>query len=142
MLLQCPPKSRRLQIRRGASLVEFAVVASIFFVIIMGIVEFGRAFMVLHLLTNVAREGCRTGVIEGNSTQNIKDLISTRLKDQGMKTQVVDVQVNGVATDAATAKKGDSVTVSVTIPVADVSWLPGSQWVKGNLMAKYTLRRE
>jgi len=128
--------------RRGATLVEFAVVASVFFVIVLGIIELGRGFMVLHLLTNAAREGARTGVIEGKSTDDINSTVTTALKSQGVKVDKATVQVNRVEQDAAKAKQGDAITVVVSVPVGDVTWVPGGSFLKGNLTGKYTLRRE
>ena len=49
-------------IRRGASTVEFAFVAPVFFVMVLGIFEIGRACMVTELLTEAARRACREGV--------------------------------------------------------------------------------
>jgi Flp pilus assembly protein TadG len=122
--------------------VEFAVVASVFFVIVLGIIELGRGFMVLHLLTNAAREGARTGVIEGKTTADINSTVTTALKSQGVKVDKATVQVNRADQDAAKAKQGDAITVVVSVPVGDVTWMPGGSFLKGSLTGKYTLRRE
>ena len=47
--------------RRGAALVEMALVLPIFFGVVLGIVEFGRAMMVSQMVTNAAREATSTG---------------------------------------------------------------------------------
>lgn len=44
---------------RGAALVEFALVLSIFVMILFGIIEFGRAYHVQLSLTHASREGVR-----------------------------------------------------------------------------------
>ncbi len=44
-------------------MVEFAIVAPIFFLLIFGMIEFGRVVMVQQLLTNASREGARLGVL-------------------------------------------------------------------------------
>jgi len=38
--------------RRGAALVEFAVIAPLFFLLVVGVIEFGRAMMVKQIITN------------------------------------------------------------------------------------------
>ena len=49
----------RRQDRRGAAVVEMALVLPIFFMVVLGIIEFGRAFMIGQLVTNAAREAVR-----------------------------------------------------------------------------------
>ena len=49
--------------RNGVAAVEFAFVAPVFFLLVLGLVEMGRMMMVQLSLTNAAREGCRMAVI-------------------------------------------------------------------------------
>ncbi len=57
--------------RRGATLVEFAVVLPLLLAILMGIVEFGWVFTVRQTLTNAAREGCRTAVLKASTEDDV-----------------------------------------------------------------------
>jgi Flp pilus assembly protein TadG len=132
------PTRRRL----AASTVEFAVVAPVFFALVLGIIEVGRGLMVVHLLNNAARAGCRTGVIEGRSTSNISDAVTNTLSAEGITTETVTVQVNDATADASTAQSGDEITVNVAIPVGKVTWVPGGRYLRGSLSGQYTLRRE
>jgi hypothetical protein len=52
--------------QKGATAVEFAVVAALLFVILFGILEFGFIFMQEHYVANAAREGVRVGVRANN----------------------------------------------------------------------------
>ena len=45
--------------RLGAAATEFAIVAPVFFLMIIGFIEFGRALMVQQVLINASREGQR-----------------------------------------------------------------------------------
>jgi len=45
--------------RRGAATVEFAVVVPIFILLMLGMIELGRALQVQQRLTNASREGAR-----------------------------------------------------------------------------------
>jgi Flp pilus assembly protein TadG len=128
--------------RWGAHVVEFAVVAPVMFLVILGMIEIARGLMVTHLLTNAARQGCRVGVIEGTSTSQITTVVTNTLKNQGISSDTVTVQVNDGSADASTAQAGDEITVVVSVPVGKVSWLPFSNYLSGNLSGKYTLRRE
>lgn len=48
---------------RGAAAVEFAIVLPVLFLVIAGIVDFGRAFFTQIQLANAAREGARAAVV-------------------------------------------------------------------------------
>lgn len=48
---------------RGASAVEFAIVLPVLFLIVAGIVDFGRAYFTQIQLANAAREGARAAVV-------------------------------------------------------------------------------
>lgn len=52
--------------QKGATAVEFAVIAAILFFILFGILEFGVIFMQEHFIANAAREGMRIGVRANN----------------------------------------------------------------------------
>jgi len=51
---------------RGATVVEFAVVASLLFLILLGVLEFGFFFLQEHFVANAAREGVRIGIRADN----------------------------------------------------------------------------
>jgi Flp pilus assembly protein TadG len=128
--------------RRAISAIEFAVVVPVFVVIVLGMIEIDRALMVQHLLTNAARQGARIGVIEGKSTSDITTAVYNGLTSMGISGDTATVQVNDNTADASTANVNDEITVIVTVPVANVSWLPGLSFLSGNLTGRYTLRRE
>lgn len=64
------PKRTKIETRidneRGATAVEFAVIAALLFVIVIAILEFGFIFLQEHLVANAAREGARIGVLANN----------------------------------------------------------------------------
>jgi len=128
--------------RRGAAIVEFAFVAPVVFLFVFGLIELSRGLMVTHLLNNAARNGCRVGILEGKGNTDITNEVNTTLAAAGVSSQTVTVLVNDGNGDPLNAKLGDEVTVSLKVPVASVSWLPGAQYLSGNLSGKYTLRKE
>ena len=81
ILLRHLTKSRRRNgsSRHGTTAVEFAFVGPIVFLLFFGVIELGRGLMVVHLLNNAARIGCRTGVIEGTSTTSITNAVKSSL---------------------------------------------------------------
>jgi Flp pilus assembly protein TadG len=112
------------------------------FAIIFGIIEISRGLMVVHLLNNAAQAGCRAGIIEGQSTANIKSVVIAALSPTGISAESTTVQVNDGSTDASAAAVGDEITVIVQVPVSAVSWIPGARYLSGSLQGQYTMRRE
>jgi Flp pilus assembly protein TadG len=49
--------------RQGQSLVEFALVMPLLLVMLLGIMEFGRAWHISQIVTDAARQGARAGAI-------------------------------------------------------------------------------
>lgn len=49
---------------RGQGLVEFALVVPLFLILLLGMVEFGRAWMTKNILTGAAREAVRMAVVQ------------------------------------------------------------------------------
>jgi Flp pilus assembly protein TadG len=60
--------SRRGRVRGedGAAAVEFAIVASLFFMLVFGIIDFGFAFHSWNNAANAAREGARKGAVSSD----------------------------------------------------------------------------
>jgi TadE-like protein len=50
---------------RGQALVEFALVAPLLILLLLSIIEFGRAVYYIQMLDNAAREGARYAIVHG-----------------------------------------------------------------------------
>jgi Flp pilus assembly protein TadG len=137
-------RSRRLR-RRGATAVEFAFVAPLFFLIVLGLIEIGRACMVSELLTESARRACRTGVIEGTSYSSIQSAATNFLTSVGINGESANVYVNDTLASSTTGVSSmpayTEITVVVTVPASAVAWTPVG-YVTGSLSGQYTMRRE
>lgn len=88
--------------RRGASLVEAALVLPVVITFLFGIFEYGRYVMTLQVMTNAAREGCHyalthtqpvtiAGVTYGNSTSDVTNVVNQALAGQHLVGQTVQV---------------------------------------------------
>lgn len=131
-------------LRRGGTLVEFALVASVFFLMVLGIIEIGRAYMVSELLTEAARRACRQGVIEGSSSNTIQAAATDYLASVGINGESANVYVNDApagSSDVSSMPAYTEITVVVTVPASNVAWAP-VWFVTGNLSGQYTMRRE
>jgi Flp pilus assembly protein TadG len=139
---RCGPTRPMVQ-RAGVAAVEFAVIAPLLFLVVLGIIEFGRAMMTLEVLNNAARSGCRVGVLSGSDNNAINAAVTNSLAAGSMSGATTTVQVNGVQADASTAVTGDTITVSISISANSVSWLPVSQFLSGRtLSGAVSMRRE
>lgn len=120
--LRATGKPRRVasRRRRGASAVEFAVVSPLFFLLLAGIVEFGEAFRIEHMLSNACRRGARAAVVDGATSSQVQQLVKTHCVDTlGVSNGDVTVQisVNGNATmPLSSAEESDEIGVTVTVP--------------------------
>ena len=59
---------RHLRGRKGQALAEFALILPVLFLLIAGIIEFGRAWNIKQAVTDAAREGARYTVIVDTRT--------------------------------------------------------------------------
>ncbi len=53
---------------RGQALLEFAVVAPIFFLLVFAMIDFGRYVYYVQILNNAAREGARYAIVHGSNS--------------------------------------------------------------------------
>jgi Flp pilus assembly protein TadG len=130
--------------RRGAAAVEFAVVAPLFFLLVFGMIEFGRMVMVQQVITNGSREGARLGVLDDVTRQEVIDRVNQYLASGGIEGATVDPQYGDESsTNPEDAGYGEPVTVTVSVPFDQVSWLPTPMFIGGNtLTATTVMRRE
>ena len=54
----------RLRSERGTAVVEFALVGPILFLLVLGILDFGRALNYYNTLTQLAGQGARAAAVE------------------------------------------------------------------------------
>src|SRR5689334_5915 len=93
--------------RRGAAAVEFALVFPIMLSVMMGILETGRAFMVLDMLNDTARQGARVGAVAGRSNSQITTTVDNALSTAGLPSRAsgttLAILVDNASVDASTA---------------------------------------
>lgn len=58
----------RKHAQRGASMVEFAFASAALFLVLFGLVEFGRAMYMYHAVANAARIGSRWAMVRGTKS--------------------------------------------------------------------------
>ncbi len=128
-------------IRRGAAVVEFAIVAPVFVLFVFGMIEYGRMVMVQQILTNASREGARVAVLEGSTSSDVVDAVLDYCTASRLALDANDVVLD--PTDPAAAGFGEPVSVTLQVEFRDVSWLPSPMYLGATqLNATSVMRKE
>lgn len=131
MIFRSRYRNRKTSRRRGAAVVEFALIAPVFFTLVLAIIEFGRMMMVQQVLVNAAREGARASVLPGETDAQVTSVVSNYMSASGISgyTQTLS------PTEASGASSGTNMTLTVSVPCSTVSWLGGSTWFNGKTLS-------
>lgn len=111
---------------RGQAMVEFALVAPIFFLLIFGIIEAGRFIYHYEMLNNATREGVRYAIIHGANSGNPTGPTSPDPTGEAIKQAVSDAALGLVGVgdldiddpvydgpNGESNKRGSNVTIRV-----------------------------
>jgi Flp pilus assembly protein TadG len=112
----CVPRFGVACVRRGVAATEFAIVAPLFLLFVIGIIELGRGLMVQQVLINASRVGARQAITLGATAASVK----TSVADYAASVAVPHVSVT-VAPDPASVVAGAPITVTTSVQYADVS---------------------
>jgi len=140
-MLTCSPGRRRWQRirRRGSAVVEFAVVAPVFVLLVFGMIEYGRMVMVQQILTNASREGARVGILDNSTTADVNAAVNQYLTPAGISGATTTVTPD----PPSSAASGAPVSVNVSVGYNQVSWLPSPFYLGGTtIQYTATMRRE
>lgn len=122
--------------RAGAAAVEFALVSTLLFVLFFTSLELCRVAMIRHTADNAVYEACRTGIIPGATVTEVQDQARSVMATLGVSS--VDVSVTPAAIDRDT----NEVTVVVSIPLDENSYIPNGFTAGNTITRELTLRRE
>lgn len=129
----------RPEARQGAAVVEFAVVAPLMILLTMGMMEMGRVVMVKQLLVNASREGARLAVLPEATTTEVQNAVEQELQASSINGATITL----TPTVIESAPPGAPITIAISIPAADVSWIPKPMFTFSNtLSSSTTMRRE
>lgn len=87
---------RRNGFRRGATTVEMALVAPLFFLFVFGLVEYGRVQMVKNMLHAACRSAARLGAMEGVKTADVRNRV-LQMMSSSMNTSKLNVLVKNAS---------------------------------------------
>lgn len=146
-----PVRQPSMPSRRGAAAVEMAIVLPVFFMVVMGIVEFGRAMMVGQLVTNGARYGARISAFDGSTNADVTTSVKTFVSNTvGVPAADVNVDIAvdpgpgnpDPADDLSVALAKDVCKVTVRIRFDKVGYLAGRYLSAAELKGICVMRHE
>ncbi len=139
---KCVGRKRLQQTRRkGASTVEFAIVAPIFFLVVLSLIQFAGLLMSQNVLTAAAREGGRVASLPSTLSTNT---VIAAAKDCALRGGIA---ANAVTVNVSPAvlnnlETGDELRISVSAPISDMTWFWAIVSPNGNLTAELTYHKE
>lgn len=129
--------------RHGATAVEMAVVAPLFFLFALVLIEFGRMALVKQALTDAARAGCREATLATTLTQGeVEDAIRENLQAVVADSHVDHCRLNVSHSDFTDLAPGTEITVSIEVDCSDVSWIAPRYGSEVVIQAGATMKRE
>lgn len=122
--------------RRGATAVEFAIVSSIFFMIMLASFEFSRLNVIRHTADNAAYEAARHAMVPGATIAEAKSKANSILRTVGARGTTVTIDPTTLGPEV------DTINVRIDVPLNQNGWVV-PKFTKGrNLTAECTLRTE
>lgn len=111
--------------RRGAAAVELALLLPLILILLLGMWEVGRMIEMQQLLTNAAREGGRQASTGNLTNAQTAQVVRDYLSNAGVPITNLTVTVTNLTsgTDVSAAAQLDQLSVTVTLPCADVRWV-------------------
>lgn len=116
------------KVERGAAIVEFAIVALIFFALLIGIVEMGRILFTWNSAVEATRRGVRIAVVtdpaNGLAIRDEMRLIMPDLADNQIDITYQPAGCTVATCNYVTVSVGQPVAYTVTPLLVPPSWVP------------------
>lgn len=125
---------KALENNKGQSLVEFALIAPLLLLLVIGIAEFGRAWMTRNIMTGAAREAVRMFAVKDDTAAarvRAEEILSSGGLDSARATITDNVFGSAV-----------SYTIEYRFPVVIAGFIPGLGSQEILLSSTTTMRKE
>lgn len=122
--------------RRGATTVEFAIVAPIFFLLMLASFEFSRLNVIRHTADNAAYEAARHAMVPGATASEAIAKANSILQTVGTRGARVTINPTVLNPDV------DTINVQVDVPLDQNGWVVPRFTSGKTLSAQSTLRTE
>lgn len=108
--------------RKGAAMVEMALILSLFTTMVFAMIEATRMCMVAQLLTNAARDGCRVAASPGKAAADVTTRVNATLTNGRITPSLVTTTVSPSSIENTHLTDTGWITVTVSVPFASVNW--------------------
>jgi Flp pilus assembly protein TadG len=113
---------------RGAVAVEFALLAPVLVMLLLGIMEFGRAYNTQLTLSNAAREGARVMAIENNAAAAT---LAATTASSPLGPLTVEFSTYPASSTPAMCSPGNQVTIVVKYSLRTMTGIAGPFAMQG-----------
>ena len=129
-------KNRQRQTRRGATAVEFALVAPIFFLLLIVSFEFARLNVIRHSADNAAYEAARIAMVPGATAAEAVSEASRLMDIAGARGTTISVNPPTLGPNVT------QITVTVDVPMGQNGWITPRLTGATTMRAVSTLKAE
>ena len=136
--------------RKGAAVVEFAIVLPLIALILLGSIDVGQSIYVAQVVNEASREAARQAARFDTTSE---DVVRTTVRSfsrnnfAGMSDAAVDVSFTNSAGDPIASgdlsaiSSGSALSVQVALQYDSVRWMPGIPFFGGRTIATTTIMR-
>ncbi|MGD9635509.1 MAG: TadE/TadG family type IV pilus assembly protein [Pirellulales bacterium] len=128
--------ARGRRTRAGAVVTEFAICAPLLFFFFFASLEFSRVNMIRQSVENAVYEGARRGIVPGATAADCRASAQTVLNSISASGSTITV------TPSVITKDTPQVTVAVSVPVNNNSWVIPVFFEGRSISSSMTLNRE
>jgi Flp pilus assembly protein TadG len=116
------------------------MIAPLFLLFILGMIEVSRGIMVQQTLVNAAREGARAAILDDATFTGVQTTVLDYLEDSGISGATVTLDPN----PPSNAAPQQPITATVSVPAGNIKWIAAGMFLSdsANLSAVATMRRE
>ncbi len=132
----CQQQRFPMKNRRGAALVEFAIVFPLVLLIFAGMIEISRVLLLQHSADTAAYEGARSAMVPGATAGEATQAARALLLAAGLKSATVTV------TPLVVTEATPLITVRVEIPISPNAWISPSWFKESKVISESTLFSE
>jgi len=111
------------QDEKGATLVEYAIGATVFIMAVFGVLEFGRALWAHNALSDATRRGARYAVLHPPADPGVKNVVVYDNPDGGTQPLLPDMTTANVTVTYSSDFSVNSGSVTVTITGYDFKFV-------------------
>ena len=105
---------------RGLATVEMAIVLPLLLLVTMGAIRYGHLFLIAQEVTNATRNGARRAIVPDATNADVEGIVRELMSAAGLDEGDYTLTLPG---DVHSIPMGQSVTVQITVPVANVDVL-------------------